>query len=106
MMKKIIFASVLVVGASLIFSGCARKQQTMQGTDQTVPVSRQKKVGNTTKTGKIVKIGNDYYIKELGHEPATIDSYDVDLGSYVGQTVTITGQYSGDTLFVGKISVK
>ncbi len=71
-------------------------------TSQDVPTTTQKK-GDTVKTGKILQINSKFFIQEPGKPPADIDSYTVNLGSYVGQTVKITGEYSGDTLFVGKI---
>ncbi len=61
------------------------------------------KKGDTIKTGKLIKIGAQFYIQEPGKSPAQIDSYVVNLSSYVDQSVKITGQYSGDTLFVGKV---
>lgn len=61
------------------------------------------KKGDTTKTGKVVQISGKYYIQVVGQPPAQIDSYTVNLSSYVNQNVKITGEYSGDTLFVGKI---
>lgn len=61
------------------------------------------KSGTTTKTGEISKQGDRYYIEEAGQSPKEVDSYAVDLGMYLGQTVTVSGQYSGDTLFVGSV---
>ena len=63
----------------------------------------EQKQGNTIITGKISGSTGAYFIQESGKNPQGIDSYAIDLSQYVGQTVTITGQYSGDTLFVGEV---
>jgi len=73
----------------------------------TAPVSgapsANQKSGTTTKTGKLTSNAGKFYFSENGQTPQEIDSYSVDLSAYVGQTVTISGQYSGDTLFVGSV---
>ncbi len=61
------------------------------------------KVGITTKMGTISSDGSRFYLTEAGMAPQEIDSMMVDLSAYVGQTVTVSGQYSGDTLFVGSV---
>lgn len=67
------------------------------------PKSAEEKVGDTTLKGMISKVGENYFITVAGQTPKEIDSYAIKLDTYVGQTVTVTGQYSGDTLFVGKV---
>lgn len=67
-----------------------------------VPAANQK-AGMTTKTGELSKKGSAYYLEEAGQSPKEVDSYTVELDTYVGQTVTVSGQYSGDTLFIGSI---
>lgn len=42
-------------------------------------------------------------LKEDGQN-VFVDSYSLDLADYVGQKVTVVGQYSGDELFVTKIN--
>lgn len=61
------------------------------------------KVGTTSKMGTISSDGSRFYLTEAGAAPQEIDSMMVDLSAYVGQTVTVSGQYSGDTLFVGSV---
>ena len=61
------------------------------------------KQGDTTKTGVISASGGVYFLTETGASPKMIDSYSIDFADYVGQTVTVTCQYSGDTLFVSRI---
>lgn len=61
------------------------------------------KSGTTTKTGKISQMGEKFFLQEAGDTPKEVESYAVDLSKYVGKTITVSGQYSGDTLFVGSV---
>ena len=61
------------------------------------------KIGETSKTGVISQAGDKFFITETGSSPEEIDSYQIDLSQYVGRNVNITGQYSGETLFVGSV---
>ena len=61
------------------------------------------KQGSTTKTGKITTENGSFYLTETGKVPELIETMTVDLSAYVGQTVTVEGKYSGDTLFVGSV---
>lgn len=63
----------------------------------------EEKKGDTSMTGVISASGDTYLITAPGKAPKGLDSYAVDLKQYVGKTVTVTGQYSGDTLFVSKV---
>lgn len=104
-MKKIIPLS-LILGSAVLFSACTAKQPATEGIKQNTtgaaPAADQKS-GNTTKTGKITTASGKFFLTEAGQPPKEIESYQVQLGDYVGQTVTVTGQYSGDTLFVGSV---
>lgn len=71
-------------------------------TNGNAPAADQKS-GDTTKTGVITQAGEAFFLTESGQQPLPIDSYAVDLSSYVGKTVTVTGQYSGNELFVGSV---
>ena len=96
-------ASVVII-VSLLFSGCLPKRELTNNPNQgATTVEKKEKVGDTTLTGKITKVGDKYFITVGSKPPAEIDSYSVKLDDYVGKTATVTGQYSGDTLFVGKI---
>lgn len=93
----------MVAGFSFLLLGCSKRSANPE-TSQTSPSSdTQQKTGDTTKTGVILKIGTKYYIQESGKQPSEVDSYSINFSSYVNKSVTIAGQYSGDTLFVGKI---
>jgi len=112
-MKKtiIIFLTMaILVGGGLYFwiQGAKKTAKT-----PTTPATNSKTVNNapgateksgtTTKTGKITVSGGVYSLQEAGQTAKEIDSYVVDLSKYVNQIVTVTGQYSGDTLFVGAV---
>ncbi len=74
--------------------------------DQSGSVNQQDleaKQGDTTLTGVITQQGEQFFITVPGQQPAAIDSYSVDLAQYKGQEVTVMGQYSGNTLFVGQV---
>lgn len=98
----------LVFVTAVAFSGCTQKNtsDSTQGTSNSGAVGGSKeeqKRGDTTKVGTITAAGGKYFLTEIGSSPKEIESYSVELSDYVGQNVTVTGQYSGDTLFVGKV---
>ena len=99
----------IVLGTSLVLAGCTATQSTtapagsVDSAGQDKPNAAEQKVGDTVITGAISQVGEKYFITVPGQTPKEIESYLVQLPDYVGKTVTITGQYSGDTLFVGKV---
>lgn len=103
-MKKIIYLSLIIASAGL-FSACTASQPSTTNTNNTngVPAADQKS-GDTTKTGTITTAAGKYFLTEAGQTPKEVESYQVNLSEYVGQTVTVTGQYSGDTLFIGSVN--
>lgn len=84
--------------SSALLMGCTN-------TSTTTPTSSgiEQKQGDTTIAGTLTGGEGAFFIQVSGQQPQMVDSYSLDLSSYVGQTVTITGQYSGSTLFVGEI---
>lgn len=102
MNKKIALGvSSVALSAALLLSGCAASTSTP--TEEQAPGMTTEKSGDTTLTGKLTKLGDKYYLQLAGKPQQEVDSYSVDLSTYEGKTVTITGQFSGDTLFAGKI---
>lgn len=100
--------TAVVLTTSLLLAGCTVGQTTPKAdsvdtTNQVQPAAAEQKVGDTVMTGMISQVGEKYFITVTGQNPKEIESYLVKLSDYVGKTVTITGQYSGDTLFVGKV---
>lgn len=108
---KPLVLSTLVVFSALFFSACNSSspdlgtQSTQTGQEQNVVVNPSDKQGDTTKTGSISQINGQFYLQQAGGIPELIESLSVDLSVYIGQTVTVTGQYSGDTLFVGSVDI-
>lgn len=96
----------IILGAGLIFSGCSMTNDSQIQNKTTggaqAPAADQKR-GDTTKVGSISQSGGNYLLRVSGQQPEIIESYQVELSEHVGQTVEVTGQYSGDTLFVGTI---
>ena len=99
-LSSTILCSGLVIVAGWGLSGCTSKSTSQPTTN--VPAAEQK-AGTTTKTGVVSSASGKYYLTVNGKQPEEIDSYSIDLSSYVGQTITIEGQYSGNTLFVGAV---
>lgn len=97
----------LIFVSGFIFSACSASNNVSNPTSNQnnsgAVVPADQKSGNTTKTGTISEISGKYYLQQPGGIPEQIESLSVDLGMYVGQTVTVTGQFSGDTLFVGSV---
>lgn len=93
----IIIVTLLVLGGGAFWWLSQAKEK-----EQANPVVKEK-VGTTTKTGTISESAGRFYLQEMGQTPKEIDSYTVELDVYVGQNVTVSGQYSGDTLFVGSV---
>lgn len=110
----VILVAVAVLGGGLWWwqSQAAKQANTPRGTVPTDTKTNTtgsgnpgatEKSGTTTKTGKLTESQGVFYLQEAGQTPKEVDSYVVDLGEYVGQTVTVSGQYSGDTLFIGSV---
>jgi hypothetical protein len=94
----------LVITASVSFAACmpSADVSNTDTNDDSAPGAIQKQ-GDTQKVGMITEINGVYYINQAGQVPEMIESLAVDLSQYVGQEVTVVGQYSGDTLFVGSV---
>jgi|CXWL01.1.fsa_nt_gi PBP1b-binding outer membrane lipoprotein LpoB len=81
--------------ASIFFGGCSAPTPT--------PVQTQTETPDVTLTGTVIQAGNRFSLSSTGKPPVELDSRKVKLVNYVGKTVSVTGQYSGTTLFVDKI---
>lgn len=107
-MKKIT-PILVMLAAVVLLSGCLGQPQTTTPAGEKTPTTKtsvpgaEQKSGETTKTGTISTAGGKFFLTEPGQPPREISSYAIKLADYVGKSVTVTGQYSGDTLFVGKI---
>lgn len=98
--------SLFIVSATL-FSGCTlfptKSAKEFFSTPENGTPSEAQKVGQTQKTGQLMKLNEKYYLQMPGQPPLEVDSYKIDLSSHVNTTVTVSGQYSGNTLFIGEI---
>jgi hypothetical protein len=96
----------LVVSSALVVTACSGSSSAPAATSTnnsgSAPAADQKS-GTTTKTGVLTAANGSFFLQEPGDSPRVVESYTVELTEYVGQTVTVTGQYSGDTLFIGSI---
>lgn len=90
--RKIIILSALLV-TSLLFGGCLVAK----------PADLSTESPDVTLSGTLVQAGTRFSLNISGKPPIELDSRQVNLTDYAGKTVTVTGQYSGTTLFVSKI---
>jgi len=95
------------LSAAFVLSGCtSTPATTSQETQDQAPGMTTEKSGDSTLTGKLVKLDGKYYLQLAGKPNQEVDSYSIDLSAFEGKTVTITGQYSGVTLFAGKVDAQ
>ncbi len=92
--KSLIFAALIV--ASLLLGGC-----TPSAPSPTTNLETESP--NVSLTGTVIQAGTKFSLNQPGKPPVELDSRKITLPNYVGQTVTVTGQYSGTTLFVDKV---
>lgn len=59
-----------------------------------------KKAQVTTLSGTVTKAEGKYFLQKPGMPTTEIDSYTVKMEDLVGKSVTVSGQYSGTTLFI------
>ncbi len=91
--KTLVLSFLLAV--SIIFGGCTSFVAKPADTTSESP--------DVTLTGSLIQAGTIYSLNVAGKPPIELDSRQVILKNYVGKTITVTGQYSGTTLFVSKI---
>jgi hypothetical protein len=104
MKKSTFFSLICIMGAAVFLTACGGRATApeMGATTIDSPAANEK-TGTTSKTGKVIRTGDKYYLEMMGKDPLEIDSYTLDLSTYMGKTVTVTGQYSGNTLFIGQV---
>ncbi|MEP7166890.1 MAG: hypothetical protein ABI758_02850 [Candidatus Woesebacteria bacterium] len=92
-MKKL-FLFCLIAGLCV---GCSKQPVAPTPTSQAAVT--------TTVSGTIAKTAGKFYIASPGSVTRDLDSYTVKLDDYVGKNVTVTGQFSGTTLFVDTVKL-
>jgi len=92
-------AVLVIVFLSVLLSGCS----ILQSPVATPAGSADQKQGDTQLTG-VISATSSGFLLTTDTLTIAIDSYALDLSAYLDQgPVTVTGQYSGDTLFIGSI---
>jgi uncharacterized lipoprotein YajG len=98
----------LIILLSVFFiAGCQMQSQPSPSGDQmdeSFVSPDGARVGDTSITGQIVKSGERFSIIDSTGKQTEIESYKVSFDAFDGKTVEVTGQYSGDTLFVANIT--
>ncbi len=101
-------ARVLFAGTMLVFfagATAACMPNTAQQNNADTETEQTEKSGFTTLSGTLSQQTNSYLL-QTSTGPVVVQSLEVDLSSYIGETVTVTGKYSGDELFVSEISTE
>ncbi|MBI2325799.1 hypothetical protein HYU91_00200 [Candidatus Collierbacteria bacterium] len=91
--KTLLLSSLLA--SSIFFGGCSAFVAQPADTTSESP--------DVTLTGSLIQAGTIFSLNVVGKAPVELDSRQVSLKDYVDKTVTVTGQYSGTTLFVSQI---
>jgi hypothetical protein len=86
---------------SLLIGGCGVSPTNQVASPS--PSSSTTKSGTTSVTG-VLKVTGKTAVLTSKQGAIGLDSYSVDFAQYDSQTVTVTGKYSGDTLYVSSIT--
>ncbi len=100
----LIVVMALLVGGFYLYM--MRRAETKTNDVLKQGASIEDKQGKISATGTLVRRDNTYYVESNSKAPIAVDSNEMSLHAFEGEMVTVTGQYSGDTLFVGKIQVE
>lgn len=82
----------IVLVSGLTLSGCDKKGETVLMEDNVVEMR-----------GEIKAKSGEEYVFYNGEETVNITSNKVDLDSYMGQDIEISGMFSGSTLYVDEV---
>lgn len=96
MIRKKLSLLLFILSTSLSLGACTP-------TTKTSPTSLETESPDVTLTGNLIQASTRFSLTSTGKAPVELDSRKVKLVDYVGKTVSVTGQYSGTTLFVDKI---
>lgn len=91
--NKTLIATSLVLSLGVVFGGCSFVAKQADVTTETPTKSL---------TGVVSVSNGVYFLKQDSGVTTTIDSRKIKLADYVGKTVTLTGEFSGSTLFADK----
>lgn len=97
---KFFFVLIFVVFLGFI-SGCSLVKN---DSESGISNELEQKNAVITITGILSKNGELFFVTDSTGVIHDVESYAVSFDQYVGKTVTVSGQYSGDTLYVTEIS--
>lgn len=101
-MSKYLTLSLVVLSCTaVLLSGCAVGQQ--ETTGQTPAANLEDKNTEIEVSGVVSGSGENFFITDGSGKVHSVDSYSIEFANLVGTTVTVSGQYSGDTLFVSEL---
>ena len=99
---RFILLLILLLLSSTVFAACGAKNSASTKTQQeSQPL--EEKSGFTTVSGSLIMNGATGQV-QTASGPVAVESFAVDLKQYDGQTITVTGKYSGDTIFVSEVT--
>ena len=94
-MKKNIFVICsFVLISSFIFSSCNSSSKSEQYLEKNQEI---------VLTGRITKSGSGYILTTSSGKIQELESYTIEFANYINQTKTVTGEFSGNTLFVTQV---
>lgn len=107
MTKKTLSLKLLfIMGISLAFVGCTyikNDKTLLNSVESEKGSSIEDKNAEFSLTGILTSAGGTFFITDSSGLAHDIESYSVELRDYLGKTISVTGQYSGDTLFISSI---
>ncbi len=92
-----------VVGGFFLAGCLPTSSTTSEPQASTNPATTTEKSGVTTMRGTLQVTGKTAVLKTATSN-VEVSSYDLDLSTYNGKTVSVTGKFSGDTLFASSIT--
>ena len=91
----------LLISTLFLLTGCSATPSSEVESD----VSTEARVGETTLSGALLGEGNAAILTTADGEIVNVESYAVDFTEYNGETVEVTGEFSGTTLVVDEVSI-
>ena len=101
MHKRNIVLLLVFVATMSVFSGCSLLNKS---SDSMKNDEYDQKNAVITVTGRLSQNGALFFITDSTGMIHDVETYAVSFAEYVGKTVTVSGQYSGNTLYVTEIT--
>lgn len=106
MTRKKLSLPLLILSTSLLLGACSPTTTPQTKPDlasPNTPIDLKTEFPDVTLTGTVIQAGTRFSLSSSGKPPVELNSRKIKLVDYVSKIVTVTGQYSGTTLFVDKI---